>query len=111
MNITQQKIGDVVIAKLEGQLNAATVSTADSKLRSLTVIGPAQLIMDLSDVSYMSSAGIRVLQTVLREVRRRAGDVRLAGVQPPVTRTLELVGLVPVLKVYDDVAAALLSFR
>ena len=58
----------------------------------------------------MSSAGIRVLQGVLREVRRRSGDVRLSGVQPLVQRTLDLVGLVPTLKVYNDVAAALASF-
>jgi anti-anti-sigma factor len=110
MNITEQQIGDVVVARLEGQLDAATAPTASSKLNSLASAEAVQLILDLSDVSYMSSAGIRVLQGVIREVRRQSGDVRLAGVQPLVKRTLEFVGLVPVLKVYDDVAAALSSF-
>jgi anti-anti-sigma regulatory factor len=52
-----------------------------------------------------------VLQLLLRDVRNQSGAIRLAGVQPLVRGTLDLVGLGPVFTNFDSVEAALLSFR
>lgn len=110
MNITEQQVGDIAIIKIEGQLNAGTAPVAESRIRDLVATNTVHFVLDLSELSYIASAGIRVFQVAVVEARRRSGDVRLVGVQPLVKRSLELVGLVPTLKIYDDVAAALASF-
>ena len=111
MNITEQKIGDVVVAKIQGKFDAATTPTAESTLYRLLAARGVHLILDLSDVSYMSSAGIRLLLNLVRQARRQSGALRLAGVQPQTKRTLELVGLVPIFPLHGDVAAALGAFH
>jgi len=110
MYIVEQQIGAVVVAKLAGRLDAATAPSASNHLRRLISANVPRLILDLSELSYISSAGIRVLQSVLRDVRSQSGTVRLSGLQPPIQQTLELVGLMPALDVYDDVAAAIHCF-
>lgn len=109
MNITEQIIGDVVVVKLAGRLDATTAPSTSSQLQHMLSANVGHLILDLSDLSYMSSAGIRVLQGLLQAARRQSSDVRLAGMQSLVRHTLDLVGLLPVLQVYDDVATALAS--
>ena len=111
MIITEQVAGDVAIARLEGRLDAASSAEAERKLRGLASSHGVKLILDLSQVSYVSSMGIRVLQLLLRDVRNQSGAIRLAGVQPLVRGTFDLVGLGPVFSSFDSVEAALLSFR
>ena len=84
---------------------------AEQQLRELTAAGATRLILDMSGVAYMASAGIRMIHNLLRETRRQSGDVRLAGIQPHVKRTLDLIGLAPLLSIFDDVASALASFK
>ena len=47
----------------------------------------------------------------LKDARRQGGDFRLAGVQPPVLRVLELSGFTSILKLYGDVDEAVASFH
>lgn len=109
MNITEQTIGDVVVVKLDGRLDATSAPDVSSHLQHLLSADKPHLILDLSDLSYISSAGIRMLQGILQAARRQSSNIRLFGVQPMVKQTLDLVGLLPVLNVYDDLASALAS--
>ena len=110
MNMIEENVGNVTIVRLVGALDAVTAPHMDDRLQSLTAAGAIRLVLDLHELSYIASAGIRVLYAAIRETRRRAGDLRLVGLQPHVARTLELVGMVPTITVYGDVAAALDSF-
>jgi anti-anti-sigma factor len=58
----------------------------------------------------MSSSGIRVILTALRESRQRGGDLCLASVQDGVFRTLEISGLTRVLKTYPTAEDATNEF-
>jgi len=61
-------------------------------------------------VDYTSSAGLRVLLGAIKETRAQSGDIRLAGIQPDVQKVLNLSGFTNILKVFDDVDAAVASF-
>lgn len=110
MHVTDRRVGDITIVKLAGTLDAATAPAAEAQLSILAAGNPVRFVLDLSELWYMTSAGIRVLQKVTKEARRQSGDVRLAQAQPNVVRTLELVGLIPVINVYADVESAIASF-
>jgi anti-anti-sigma factor len=110
MHITEQHIGDVTVVRLLGALDALTAPIVDERLHSLIAANAVQLVLDLSELSYLASAGIRVLFTAMREARRQSGNLRFVGVQPLVARTLELVGVLPALNIYRDVPAAVDSF-
>ncbi len=110
MNISKQIFGGVTVVGPVGALDARTVPDLDKRLSQLVPDHTVRLVVDLSQVPYMASAGIRVLFTALKSARRESGDLRLANVQPAVARMLELAGLVQELSIYPDVAAAVESF-
>ena len=69
-----------------------------------------QLVLDLAGVDFVSSAGLRVLMTVLKQLRRQKGDLRLAAPQPNVLRMLNMAGFTSIAKLFDTVEDAQRSF-
>jgi anti-sigma B factor antagonist len=110
MNISKQIFGGVTVVGPVGALDARTVPDLDQRLSQLIPNHTVRLVVDLSQVPYMASAGIRVLVAALQSARRQSGDLRLASVQPAVARMLELAGLQQLVNIYPDVAAAVESF-
>ena len=72
--------------------------------------GTNQLVADLSQVEFMSSAGLRAILVALREARQNGGDLRLAAAQPGVEKTLKMSGFTSIMKAYPSVGEALSSF-
>jgi anti-anti-sigma factor len=101
--------GNVVCVKLEGRLDAGTVPTFEQAMQRLLLEGQARLVVDLGDVNYISSSGLRVLLTARRQSRSRGGDVHLCCLHPRVKEILDMVGFMPVFGVYatsEEAAAA-----
>jgi anti-sigma B factor antagonist len=65
------------------------------------------IIIDLGQVEFMSSAGLRVILGSLKQVRQQGGDLYLADAQPGVERVLKMSGFVTILKSFASVDAAL----
>ena len=81
--------------------------------KALSELGIARvdgLVADLGGVSYTSSAGLRALLAILKAVRHKKGDLRLACVQPNVHKVLEMSGFTSIFKLFEDVDAAVASF-
>jgi anti-sigma B factor antagonist len=64
----------------------------------------------LSQVGYMSSAGLRALLAALKEARQQKGDFRLAAVQDNVRQVLEMSGFTGIFQVFATVEEAVASF-
>lgn len=99
-----------LVITLAGSFDALTADQAQTFVENQFDEGHQHVVLDLGQVDFMSSAGIRVLLDVLRKSRGIGGDLRLAVAQPGVQRTLEISGLVRVLKVYPSVEEAVHSF-
>jgi len=69
-----------------------------------------QVVLDLQDTDYMSSAGLRVLVSSLKTAKKSGGDLKLAQPSGRVKEVLDLAGLTPVFNVYGDVVEAVGSF-
>jgi len=67
-----------------------------------------RLIVDLSDTSFLASAGMAALIRLDRVAREHGGELHVAGCSPDVLRTLKLVKLESILKVYPTVADAMI---
>jgi anti-sigma B factor antagonist len=87
-----------------------SVDRAKASLQSALDQGQKNLILDLGEVGFLSSSGIRLIVEFLKGSREQGGDLRLAGAQPEVWRTLEISGLARVLKAYDSPDEAISSF-
>jgi anti-anti-sigma factor len=81
------------IARLEGDLDLATVPALRQRL--LGVLGPGVrlLVIDLSGVSFCDVAGLAVLIGTQRRARARGITVRVAAPRPQVAKLLRITGL------------------
>lgn len=110
MEFLSEQRQETLILSFVGDLVALSAEQAHGFIDGQLDEGHQQIVVDLSQVEFMSSAGIRVLLDILRRSRGKGGDLRLASAQPGVERTLELSGMVRVLKLFPTVDEAVLSY-
>jgi anti-sigma B factor antagonist len=82
----------------------------DNELKSLLLNGRYKIVLELSGVNYLSSAGLRVMVSTVRECKKHRGDVRLANISARVSEVLKLAGLNAIFQVYEDTTAAVGSY-
>ncbi len=91
-----------------GELDAYTVGQFRESLGDLANAG--RLLIDLSEVPFMDSAGLGALIGGIRRAREAGGEVAVACSRPTLTRLLHTTGfdrIVPVTETLDEAAAAL----
>lgn len=110
MEVFIEQRGAVALVRIAGSVDGLTADGLQSDLSAQITGGAIRLVGDLSGVDYTSSAGLRALLATLKAARQLGGDFRLAAVQPPVLRVLEMSGFTSILKLYPDVDAAVASF-
>jgi anti-sigma B factor antagonist len=110
MELEATQVGDTLLISIVGSLDALTAHEADNFLQAQTSTARSQVVLDLRQVDFMSSSGIRTILGALKRSRRDGGDLRVAAMQPGVHRTLEISGLLRVLKTYPSVEEAVQSF-
>ena len=110
LTIEVEERGDVSLVRIAGSVDGLTAGDLLERLTAELARGRARLVGSFADVEYTSSAGLRVLLAVLKDARGRGGDLRLAAVRRDVYRVLDLSGFSGILRIYDDVDAAVASF-
>lgn len=112
MEITIREFKNVDLVEVSGRVDSTTAPKLDQVLKGLIDKGRSRIVLDLRDVEYLSSAGLRAMISCLREVQKPVfgGDLRLARPSERVSEVLELAGLDSVFKVYNDQVAAVGSF-
>ena len=110
MELNISKICDVITIILKGRIDASVAPDMEQKLLSLISGGSCKLVADLSEVWFITSAGLRVLVASLKEAKRGRGDLRLAGIQGQVQEVLDLTGLSTIVKIYTSAEDAARSF-
>ncbi len=94
------------VVSLEGPLDAASAPAVRERLHRALAPG-VRLVVDLSGVGFIDSAGLWALVSAFKRARAVTGDVVLCGVSPAVRSVLELTNLDRVLDVFGDRQAAL----
>jgi anti-sigma B factor antagonist len=102
----------VTVLSLMGRVTLGEESSQlRSKIKELLTEGKKRLVLDLGGVDYIDSAGLGTLVAGYTSARNEGGDIRLASVTKRFGELLNITKLVTIFSVYDDVAAALKSFK
>lgn len=111
MEVTTIQYKHCDLIKAKGRVDSATATQLSEALDAVTNDGRFKIVLDMSEVEYMSSAGLRVLIGTQKQCKRyNRGEVILAQVPKRIYDALELAGFVPLFKFFDDVLAAVGSF-
>ncbi len=94
MEIKTKTEGDELVISVSGRIDTVTAPEFDAGLK----FGDStRVLLDLENVPYMSSAGLRVLLTAHKTMLGRGGELRISGVQPPVREVLDITGFSDIL--------------
>lgn len=102
MDIEIKQVGDVMVAKLAGEINGATTPELQEQLLPLIQPG-CKVVLDLHDVTYMSSAGLRTLLLLYRQIDNENGAVVLTGLSEVLRDTMSITGFLDFFQSYDRV--------
>lgn len=108
MDIVIEQTDDYTLCRPSGELDAYTVGEFREALGE--VADAKALLIDLSDVPFMDSAGLGALIGGIRRTREGGGEVAVACSRQSLTRLLHTTGfdrIVPVAESVDEAAAAL----
>lgn len=110
MNITEREQDGVTIFVLEGRVDSEGAVDLDLALQTATSEGKFKLILDMSQVRYINSAGLRTLADILTQSQEQAGDLKLVDLNPKVKRVLQIIGFDKFFSIYATMEEALAEF-
>ena len=110
MEIIQQKSADIVILKLVGKLDSNTSAQLEETVVGLIDAGEKKLLVDGSQLDYISSAGLRVLLMAAKKLKAGGGKIVLAALKDYIIEVFEIAGFNMIFQMFADVAEAEASF-
>jgi anti-sigma B factor antagonist len=110
LTISVETMKRTALVSASGRIDSSNVSEFEDALQQVMDDGVHNIVIELSGVNYMSSAGLRAMVSALRDCKKRRGDVRLAQPSERVEEVLSLAGLDSLFQVHDSTVAAVGSF-
>jgi anti-anti-sigma factor len=107
IKITEYKRCTVV--KTSGRVDGSNAQELAQALKAVTSKGTYNIVFDMSEVSFVASAGWWVLIDTLKSCKP-SGDLVLVKVEKGIQDSLNLVGMGSYFCIYDDVTHAVGSF-
>lgn len=126
---TQTARVPVTVINLKGEIDSSNYQTFQSEAEKIVDAGASYLLINLQDVSYMSSAGLRVIHTLfnkLRTIHKDVNDeelrkkmnagayksayVKVTNMSSTLKELFELSGFETYIEAFDDVTSAVNSF-
>ncbi|HEY6074942.1 MAG TPA: STAS domain-containing protein [Anaerolineales bacterium] len=108
MEIATQEFNQVELISIKGRVDSVEAAKLANALQAANRRGKYRIVVDMSQVEYMSSAGFRALGDAQRNSRHhKHGEVVLAQVPDLIRDALEIVGFTEYFHVIDSVPAAL----
>lgn len=96
----QLEAGEVLNFKIKGDLNVKTSPELETELK-ISLNGVKELNLDFTEVEYISSAGLRVLLSMEKNMRRAGGKMKLLHVNSAVKEIIRLAGFIQVMTIED----------
>jgi len=108
--VSAKEPSDVTVLKVSGYLDTTTASELESALNGLLKKGCSKIVVDLSGVTYISSAGWGIFIGEIKEIRNRGGDLKLAGMVGDVFEVFQLLEFQTILEAYPSAEEAIEAF-
>lgn len=110
MEILEVKNDKALVVKIKGRLDASTAPVLDKKFLELVESGEKNYLINMGEMDYISSVGLRVLLVLAKKAKAMAGRVVLCQLQEQVYEVFEISGFTTIFSVFQDEGEALADF-
>jgi len=102
MSIRTRTLNDITVLELEGTIDSKTVPDIQAEVISATS-DKSKVILDMSGVDYLSSAGLRMLLLVYRQIKARNGNIALVGLSEEIKDIMSNTGFIKFFVIADTI--------
>jgi|SRR5215469_120496 len=95
------------ILKPKGRLDSSTGPAFETEMLQLINAGVARMLLDFSDLVYISSAGLRVVLLVAKRLRSANGHLALCSLNPQIAEVFKISGFDAILDIHPSSESAL----
>ena len=111
MEVSNTELKHCDLFAVKGRVDSSTAPQLDEALKAVMEKGRYRIVLDLSGVEFLGSAGLRAIVSAYKTCRRwNRGDVRLAELPPRIQGVFDLAGITPLVRIYPEVVLAVGSF-
>ena len=107
MAINIERDGGTVIAKIDGRLDGANAQEFQGDLTGAIEDSDRAVILDFENLSYISSAGLRVILITAKALRRQDAELAVCSLSDPIREVFEISGFDQIIPVRDTQADAI----
>jgi stage II sporulation protein AA (anti-sigma F factor antagonist) len=107
MKLYEMKQDGFIILRPSGQLTSANAGEFDNEIRSRINSKDSRVIIDLSDLNYISSAGLRVLLVLARFLKDGEGTLAVCSMNNTISQVFEVTGFSSVMETYPTLNEAI----
>lgn len=102
--------GEVTIIAIDGSLDTNTSKEAGDQLTKLVNEGNTKILVDLSNLDYISSSGLRVFLATSKKLKPLKGQMRVCGLNEIVNEIFEISGFTLIINVFKTIEEAKAGF-
>ena len=110
LDINIKTVELITVVSLIGEIDAGTAATVQESVIPLAVPS-SKIILDMTTVAYMSSAGLRMLLSIYRHISGNKGQVILVGLSEELIDTMSMTGFLTYFTVQNTLDAGLQAFN
>jgi len=111
MELDKKKVDNVVVIYLSGRLDVHLSAEIEKEINNVIQNeGNSHLLLNLKDVEYMSSSGLRIFVSTMRILKESKRKLKLSDMNNAVKKIFEVVELMDMFDIYDSEDEALASF-
>lgn len=107
MEIITREFKHCDLVEVKGRLDSSTSPLLNEKLNKIMEQGRYKIVLDLSQLDFISSAGLRVFVNTQKACKRyNRGEVVLTRLPSKIKESFDLVGFTTIFKIFDDEISA-----
>ncbi|MFH1943447.1 MAG: STAS domain-containing protein [bacterium] len=110
-HVKRKDAEEVSVIYLNGYLDAHTAPDFEKALQDLVDENRVRIVVNLSGLSYISSAGLGVFMGFIEDIRKKGGDIKLAEPTDKVFRVFDLLGFPVLYEIFQKEAEAIEKYR
>ena len=103
--------GDVSVINLKGYLDAHTAPTLENNFSQLIENDKYKIVVNFTDLAYISSAGLGVFMAYIESIRENKGDIKLTNMTDKVFNIFDLLGFPLLYEIYKSEDEAIKKFN
>lgn len=110
LQVTESRQSGAMVLHLKGRLDSNTSNDFEGRLLGLIREGETRLILDMGQLDYISSAGLRVLIKSMKELKGKNGQMLLCAMQDYIREVFDLSGFASFLPIHPTLEDSLKAF-